>query len=241
MPFVYDYRRRDTRQENPDPLTPKAIRLLKGIYEKTGGRSRAVRDVTELETGLSPEDAKAGWRALMAHGLIEGFNVDYAARMSEKGIEFVQTVEIPAETPVEPAVPKLGRKVYIVRGSASGAHQEVMQFLEQAGCQSILLHEQAAGRSIMEQADAHSGVEFAIVLLTPADLGITVGGSGDLRPPLNVLMELGYFIGRLGRTKVCAFALDNTMVGAVDLAGVTLRSFDDSGNWKSALSSSLQG
>lgn len=68
-----------------------AIRLLDAIYRKTGGRSRGVRDVTQLETGLTAEQARAAWQELLSQGLIERFSLDYAARMSEKGVEFMSS------------------------------------------------------------------------------------------------------------------------------------------------------
>jgi len=42
------------------------MRLLNAIYDKTGGRGRGVKDVTELDTTLTEEEAKAAWRDLIA-------------------------------------------------------------------------------------------------------------------------------------------------------------------------------
>jgi predicted nucleotide-binding protein len=47
---------------------------------------------------------------------------------------------------------------------------------------------------------------FAIILLTPNDVGAPKGSPADLKPRArqNVFLELGYFFARLGRDKVCA-------------------------------------
>lgn len=75
-----------------------------------------------------------------------------------------------------------------------------------------VLSEQAnQDRTIIEKFEAHSDVGFAIVLLTADDVG---GVSADtIRPRArqNVILELGYFVGRLTRSKVCA------LVGSRDL------------------------
>jgi len=227
-----------------------AMRLLKAIYEKTGGRNRGVRDVTELETGQTAEEARDAWRGLLSKGLIERFSVDYAARLSVKGLEFIRSGRMqelltapPSPPPVEAETPRqaLPRKVAIVHGHGTGAREAVAGFLEERAFQAIPLHDRAGqGRSIMEQVEAHGDIGFAVVLMTPDDLGRTAGGTEELRPRLDVMMELGYLIGRLGRAKVCAFVVNSATNLSTELAGVAVESFDSRENWKSVLSGKLQ-
>ena len=84
------------------PHDGAAMILLGAIYKKTGGRSRGVRDVAELETGLTAEEARAAWRELLGQGLIERFSQEYAARMSEKGIEVIRSAEAAASSETPP-------------------------------------------------------------------------------------------------------------------------------------------
>ncbi|WP_232443066.1 TIR domain-containing protein [Burkholderia ubonensis] len=78
----------------------------------------------------------------------------------------------------------------------------VARFLERVGFEPIILHEQAnQGRTVIEKIEAHGEVGFAVVLLTPDDEGCVRGGEPQLRARQNVLLELGYFIGRLGVTR----------------------------------------
>lgn len=96
----------------------------------------------------------------------------------------------------------------------------VARFLDQLGFQPIILHEQAnQGRTVMEKVEAHGQVDFAVVLLTPDDEGCAKGGTPEPRARQNVLLELGYFLGRLGRDKVCALKRGTVEIPS-DFAGV---------------------
>ena len=54
-----------------------------------------------------------------------------------------------------------------------------------------------------------------------------------------VLLELGYFIGRLGRAKVCALKRGTLEIPS-DFAGVVWENMDSSGSWKLALARELK-
>lgn len=77
---------------------------------------------------------------------------------------------------------------------------------ERLGVKTVVLHEQAnAGRTLIEKFEQHAkAVELAIVLLTADDEGGTAG-TGTYRPRArqNVVFELGFFSGALGRGRVC--------------------------------------
>jgi predicted nucleotide-binding protein with TIR-like domain len=99
----------------------------------------------------------------------------------------------------------LSNKVFIIHGQDTGARDSVARFLDGIGFQSVVLHEQAnRGQTVIEKVEVNSGVGFTVVLLTPDDVGCPQGGVPEARPRQNVVLELGYFIGKLGRSKVCA-------------------------------------
>ncbi|KWS22452.1 TIR domain-containing protein [Pseudomonas syringae] len=149
-----------------------------------------------------------------------------------------------ADTPeasivVDNAPRVLQRKVFVVHGHDEGARETVARFLMQLGFDPIILHEQAnRGRTVMEKVEAHGEVGFAVVLLTPDDEGCVKGGTPEPRARQNVLLELGYFLGRLGRDKVCALKRGTVEIPS-DFAGVVWESMDGSG-WKQALGRELQ-
>ena len=126
-------------------------------------------------------------------------------------------------------------KVFIVHGHDGEARETVARFLEKMGLQAIILHEQAnQGRTVIEKVEANSDVGFAVVLLTPDDLGCANGGVPEPRARQNVLLELGYFIGRLGRAKVCALKRGELEIPS-DFAGIVWEKMDSGNGWKLAL------
>jgi len=132
------------------------------------------------------------------------------------------------------------RKIFIVHGHDDGARETVARFLERIGLEAVILHEQAnQGRTIIEKIVANSDVGFAIVLLTPDDKGCVKGGTLEPRARQNVLLELGYFIGRLGRDKVCALKRGTLEIPS-DFAGVIWETMDSNGGWKQALARELE-
>jgi hypothetical protein len=100
-----------------------------------------------------------------------------------------------------------GKDVFIVHGHNEGARESVARFLERLGIHPIILHEMASGGlTVIEKLERHSDVDFAVVLLTPDDVGSVATSKDALQPRArqNVVLELGYFVGKLGRSRVCA-------------------------------------
>lgn len=142
-------------------------------------------------------------------------------------------------TPVAPTVQS--RRVFIVHGHDGEARELVARFLKSMDFEPVILHEQAnQGGTVIEKFEAHSDVGFAVVLLTPDDLGRSIKEE-ELKPRArqNVLLELGYFIGHLGRDKVCALRRGDVELPS-DYVGVVWEKMDDSGGWKLALARELK-
>ena len=131
-------------------------------------------------------------------------------------------------------------KVFVVHGHDDGTRAAVARFLERLEIRPIILHEQAnQGRTVIEKVEAHGDVGFAVVLLTPDDEGSVKGGTPAPRARQNVVLELGYFIGRLGRKYVCALKRGEVEIPS-DFGGVVYETFDSGGGWKQALGRELQ-
>ncbi len=129
-------------------------------------------------------------------------------------------------------------KIFIVHGHDGEARETVARFIEHLGYSPIVLHEQAnKGRTIIEKVEANSDVGFAVVLLTPDDEGCVKGGIPEARARQNVLLELGYFIGRLGRDRVCTLKRGELVIPS-DFLGVVWESMD-TGTWKQSLGREL--
>ena len=103
----------------------------------------------------------------------------------------------------------------------------------------MILHQEAnQARTIIEKIDIHGDVSFAVVLLTPDDEGCNKEGSLLPRARQNVILELGYFIGRLGRDKVCALKKGEVEIPS-DYLGVVRETMDGNGGWRQNLAREL--
>jgi len=58
----------------------------------------------------------------------------------------------------------------------------------------------------MEEAELAT---FAVILMTDDDVGGIDSGSLSMRARQNVILELGYFLSRLGQGNVCALVTPN--------------------------------
>jgi predicted nucleotide-binding protein len=134
-------------------------------------------------------------------------------------------------------------RVFLVHGHDEGAREKVARFLEKLGLHPIILHEQPnKGRTIIEKIADYSDVSYAVVLLTADDVG---GPKGSIPKQLaararpNVLFELGYFIGVLGRDRVCA--LHETGVEILsDYSGVLYVTLDTADAWRLQLAKEMK-
>jgi len=161
------------------------------------------------------------------------------------GISTSSSDEKPATTEKQTAVSD--KKVFIVHGQDNETKAVVARFIEHCGLTPIILHEQTdQGRTIIEKFEQTSDVGFAVVLLTPDDLGglredISKNpGNLKTRARQNVILELGYFIGKLGRSRVCALKKGDVELPS-DFSGVVYTPYDgaDEG-WKIKLARELK-
>ena len=124
-------------------------------------------------------------------------------------------------------------KIFIVHGHDGELQQSVARIIEKQEIKPIILFEQAnQGRTIIEKFEDNSDVGGAICLFTADDLGRAKAQSNDQsRARQNVVLETGYFMGKLGRDHVVLLA-DKGIEMPSDLSGVV---YTDTGNWQFAL------
>lgn len=131
-------------------------------------------------------------------------------------------------------------EVFVVHGHDGEARESVARFLREIGFVPVILHEKASsGMTIIEKIEAHSSVGFAVVLLTPDDLGGLDESALRPRARQNVVLELGYFIAKLGRNRVCALRKGEVETPS-DFDGVVYVPLDDGGAWKLTLAKEMK-
>jgi len=95
-------------------------------------------------------------------------------------------------------------KVFIVHGSDELAKEKVARFLDKIDLDPVILHEKSNnGRTLIEKFEHQSNeVDYAVIIMTPDDEG-KAKSELDLkdRARQNVILELGFFMGKLGRKK----------------------------------------
>lgn len=131
--------------------------------------------------------------------------------------------------------------VFIVHGHDDEAKEKVARFIEKLGLSAVILHEQASeGQTIIEKFEKHSNVTYTVVLLTGDDVGAVAENQSSLRNRArqNVVFELGYFIGKLGRNKVVALYKDDVEIPS-DYSGVCYIEMDAPGAWKTKFAQEL--
>ena len=140
-----------------------------------------------------------------------------------------------SSTPTIAAEPS--NKVFVVHGHDDAAKERLARFLERIELEAVILHEQPdQGRTIIEKFEECAGqVGFAVVLLTPDDMGSAKSAPFQVtRARQNVVFELGYFVAKLGRGKVCLLRKGDIETPS-DLYGVIYTDLDASDGWKMKL------
>jgi len=139
--------------------------------------------------------------------------------------------------PTSPAALGALNRVFVVHGHDEAALHGLARFLEKLGLEAIVLREQPdQGRTIIEKFEASAAeVGFAVVLLTPDDLGGSEKSETfDPRARQNVVFELGYFAGKLGRGRVCLLRKGQVEIPS-DLYGVIYTDMDSADGWQTKL------
>ena len=129
-------------------------------------------------------------------------------------------------------------QIFVVHGRDHASLESLTQYIERLNLHPIVLGELPnQGLTIIEKFERYAEVGFAIILLTPDDLG-KLRCEGELQPRArqNVVLELGYFIAKLDRSRVCVLTK-----GAVDIpsdySGVVYISMDN--DWQARLHQEL--
>lgn len=161
-------------------------------------------------------------------------------------IEEIQTFW-PDDAPPAPATPTPppldSRKVFLVHGRDTAAKEAVARFLEHLDLRPIILSEQPnGGKTIIEKYEREANnASYAVVLFTPDDIGgLQSADEQQARARQNVIFELGYFAGRLGRERVCILTVPGVEIPS-DIFGLGYVAFDASSDgWKIGLVKELK-
>jgi predicted nucleotide-binding protein len=135
------------------------------------------------------------------------------------------------------------KEIFISHGKDQKPLNELKKMLTEFGLAPIVLSEQpSSGKTVMEKLEAYSDVGYVFVILTPDDLGgfVELGSkwsrpqrlrkflrTAHNRPRQNVILEFGYFVGKLGRNRVTCL-LKKPVEQPSDMQGIVYIRFNDS-------------
>jgi len=230
--------------------------LIQKLLEKLEEYPSQLGDVFSLD-GSDPKLAIEGYTSdqisyhleqLREMGLIDSpgsqpmLGVIFAG-LSARGHDFLDHHRVQASPPSQPAeVQRPSHKVFVVHGHDAGPRAEVARFIEKLGFEAIILHERPnKGRTLITKfREEAEGVGFAVVLMTPDDLGKAVTSAEEAKPRArqNVVFELGFFIGKLGPERVAALVKGDIETPS-DFDGVVYISFDKE-HWQAKLGKELK-
>lgn len=137
------------------------------------------------------------------------------------------------------------QSVFVVHGHDEELKQAVARTIEKFGLEAIILHERPnKGRTIIEKFADYGDVGFAVVLLSADDTAYAENVDGQqvsYRARQNVILELGFFLGRIGRERVAAiYRPHEHFEMPSDYAGVLFIEYDAAGAWRNQLAKELK-
>jgi predicted nucleotide-binding protein len=209
----------EAKQDRANPTSPRietAVRYLRNLYFPHRGWP------------LRPGGEYKPWTAV------------FVCLALLKYVDALRQLDTPAHE-VQPS--RSGRKVFVVHGHNPIALQSVKQYLEKLKVEPIILKDQPnLGVQPVFDKFIHyanlDGLDYAVVLGTPDELIDASSGKGV--PRMNVVLELGFFVGKLGPERVCLISTANIDFSDLsDLMGVAYIDLDQD-DWQERLERQLQ-
>jgi predicted nucleotide-binding protein len=135
--------------------------------------------------------------------------------------------------PIDKTDTTKSKKVFVVHGRDDAAKANLEAFLREIGLEPIVLHRQAdEGLTVIEKFEKHSDVKYAFILLTPDEVAYLASETNkddaqrdkERRARPNVIFEWGYFVGKLGRSRVCCISTGNVSLPS-DMNGLVTKRY----------------
>ena len=217
-------------EEKLDALKKRAQMIIRNVF---GDSSKYLKDLEDIDFypmvfPAEEDDYNRWWRS----GKNEMINL-FSTMLEELKLFGPSS----KAGKVQKADVKLSKQIFLVHGHDEAMKQAVARTLEKMRLEPIILHEKPSeGRTIIEKFTDYSEVSFAVVLLSPDDIAYPKDRSqkdARLRARQNVIFELGFFIGKLGRNRVLVLYQDEeNFEMPSDYSGVLYTPYDSSGRWQ---------
>jgi predicted nucleotide-binding protein len=166
-------------------------------------------------------------------------NIDKKIHRIDSILERLEIIPLSIATSAteEPTrAPAKTKKIFVVHGHNEIAKTNLEVFLNEIGLEPVVLHRKAdEGLTIIEKFEKHSDVGYAFILLTPDEIAYIKSDEDksdnerkkEFRARPNVIFEFGYFVGKLGRSRVCCLYTGNVSLPS-DVNGMIYKKFTSS-------------
>ncbi len=223
-------------EDKLDACKRRAEMLIRRIF---GDSSKYLKDLSEIRfhsmvwfSGMTDEDERPSWNSgkIGLQNLVKTMIEELTLFGSANG-EGEPSSPSRAEQVIE-------QSIFVVHGHDEEMKQSIARVLEKLGLKPLILHEQPnGGRTVIEKfMDYGEIVSFAVILLSPDDIAYQVGEDPTVaryRARQNVILELGFFLGKVGRDRVVVIYREaDKFEMPSDFAGVLFVPFDNRGTWK---------
>ena len=152
--------------------------------------------------------------------------------------EAAKEAEAPPAAKPAAARPSTARqgKVILLRAGDEEMALSVAALLDKLALDTEMPDEESGQDIFMDRIQNLKGAAFALVILSPDDKGVIPGLTAMIsksRPRQDVVFELGFLVGKLGRGNVAVlYAKDRAMEIPTDLYGVEYLPYQPDGGWQ---------
>lgn len=217
-----------------------------GRYNRWNDRNKSIyRTSFEVAESIYYHDYESNiWSDLWTKDVIKHYKEEIARLINHmqgdiERVDLMQCIMVePQKTMMAVKESVLSREIFIVHGHSEAVNQEVARTIEKLGLAAIILREQPnSGKTIIEKFEEYAkDINFAVILLTADD---KIEGEDTFRARQNVIFEMGYFMGVLGRKNVMCMLQENVEKPG-DIDGVIYTPIDKNGVWKYSLVKELK-
>jgi len=210
---------------------------LERLFSPDSRHIKSFKGVSYLPMMFSGSTPQSDFDRVFLSGLNHACGILRAAMKEFEDYELAAAKASVFPIPSPPAAGGLQNpKVFVVHGHDHALKADVEVFLKNIGLDPIVLHRQAdKGQTIIEKFLEHSDVGYAFILLTPDDIayGSEQANVADrsrkkeFRARQNVIFEFGFFVGRIGRERVCCIYKEGVVLPS-DLNGLIYKKVTDS-------------
>jgi predicted nucleotide-binding protein len=187
--------------------------------------------IKEIEIRETQAKSRTFWGSVFQASTAEVVTRRFIKSQPRKEVEFPrEKTRRPFDKTEQPT-----KNVFIVHGKDNVSKLELARILEKLGFKPMILSEQPdKGRTLIEKLENETiDIGFVFVILTPDDVGMerelyekkTDGLCYRARQ--NVILELGYFVGMIGRGRVCCLYKGDLELPS-DIHGVVYKKFEKS-------------